>query len=46
MNELIDRGVVIIMVFLEFSEVFGMSDCILVVYEGKIIGELISEEVI
>jgi ribose transport system ATP-binding protein len=44
MNELTDRGVAIIMVSSELPEVLGMSDRILVVHEGKITGELTSEE--
>lgn len=40
MNELIECGVVIIMVLLELFEIFGMSDCIIVVYEGRISGEI------
>ena len=44
MNELTDRGVAIIMVSSELPEVLGMSDRILVVHEGKMTGELTSEE--
>lgn len=44
MNELTDRGVAIIMVSSELPEVLGMSDRIVVVHEGKISGELSSQE--
>ncbi|MED1472458.1 sugar ABC transporter ATP-binding protein [Bacillus salipaludis] len=44
MNELTDRGVAIIMVSSELPEILGMSDRILVVHEGKISGELKSDE--
>lgn len=35
----------IILVFLEMFEVLGMSDCILVMYEGWISGEFMVSEV-
>ncbi|MDR6999754.1 sugar ABC transporter ATP-binding protein [Neobacillus niacini] len=44
MNELTDRGVAIIMVSSELPEILGMSDRILVIHEGKISGELKSDE--
>ncbi|MDQ6598687.1 sugar ABC transporter ATP-binding protein [Bacillus salipaludis] len=44
MNELTERGVAIIMVSSELPEILGMSDRILVVHEGKISGELRSDE--
>lgn len=44
MNELTDRGVAIIMISSELPEVLGMSDRIVVVHEGKIMGELLKEE--
>lgn len=44
MNELTDRSVAIIMVSSELPEVLGMSDRIVVVHEGKISGELSSQE--
>lgn len=44
MNELTDRGMAIIMVSSDLSEVLGMSDRVLVIHEGKISGELSREE--
>ncbi|MCY8913712.1 sugar ABC transporter ATP-binding protein [Bacillus atrophaeus] len=44
MNELTDRGVAIIMVSSELPEIIGMSDRIIVVHEGKISGEVASQE--
>jgi D-xylose ABC transporter ATP-binding protein len=44
MNELIEKGVVIIMVSSELPEILGMSDRILVMHEGKINGEYIWSE--
>ncbi|MDL5143177.1 sugar ABC transporter ATP-binding protein [Bacillus atrophaeus] len=43
-NELTDRGVAIIMVSSELPEIIGMSDRIIVVHEGKISGEVASQE--
>jgi putative multiple sugar transport system ATP-binding protein len=43
-NELIDRGLSIIMISSELPEVLGMSDRIYVVAEGRITGELPTEE--
>lgn len=40
MNELIDRGVCIIMISSELPEVLGMSDRIMIMHEGVINGEL------
>jgi len=40
MNELVDRGVVIIMISSEMEEIFGMSDRIIVLANGEITGEL------
>lgn len=40
MNELIDRGVCIVMISSELPEILGMSDRILVMHEGKIRGEI------
>lgn len=39
MNELAKEGVAIIMISSELPEVIGMSDCILVMHEGRICGE-------
>lgn len=44
MNELAERGVPIIVVSSDLPEVLGVSDRILVMHEGKINGELSSEE--
>lgn len=40
MNELVDKGVSIIMISSELPEILGMSDRILVMHEGKITKEL------
>ena len=40
MNELVVQGVSIIMISSEMEELMGMSDRILVMYEGRISGEL------
>lgn len=39
-------GLSIILVFFEMLEVLGMSDCIIVMYEGYFGGEFICEQVI
>ena len=39
MNELVKRGVAVVMISSELPEVLGMSDRILVMREGKIVGE-------
>lgn len=39
MNELVDRGVVIIMISSEMEEIIGMSDRIIVMSNGKVTGE-------
>jgi len=44
MNQLVERGVGIIMISSELPEVLGMSDRILVIHEGKMAGELTREE--
>ncbi|MCI1305931.1 MAG: ATP-binding cassette domain-containing protein [Lachnospiraceae bacterium] len=44
MNELVDRGVVIIMISSEMEEIFGMSDRIIVLANGEITGELNAKE--
>ena len=40
MNELVEQGISIIMISSEMEELFGMSDRILVLYEGRITGEV------
>jgi D-xylose transport system ATP-binding protein len=40
MNDLVDQGVVVVMVSSELPEVLGMSDRILAVHEGKIMADL------
>ncbi|MHB8065441.1 MAG: sugar ABC transporter ATP-binding protein [Ruminiclostridium sp.] len=45
MNELVKRGIGIIMISSEMPEIIGMSDRILVMHEGKIAGEINSQEV-
>ena len=44
MNELIEQGMSIIMISSEMEELIGMSDRIMVLYEGRITGELQKEE--
>ncbi len=44
MNQLVARGVGIIMISSELPEILGMSDRILVIHEGRIAGELTREE--
>jgi ribose transport system permease protein len=44
MNELAERGVAIIMVSSDLSEILGISDRVIVVHEGHIAGELTKEE--
>jgi putative multiple sugar transport system ATP-binding protein len=44
MNKLVEQGLSIIMISSELPEVLGMSDRIYVVSEGKIAGELTTEE--
>ena len=44
MNELTEQGISIIMVSSEMEELLGMSDRILVLREGRIVGELNSRE--
>jgi len=40
MNDLVDQGVCVVMISSELPEVLGMSDRILVIHEGRIIGSL------
>jgi D-xylose transport system ATP-binding protein len=44
MNDLVDRGVVVIMISSDLAEIIGMSDRILVFHEGRIAGELSADE--
>ncbi|CCW34923.1 ABC-type sugar transport system, ATPase component [Chthonomonas calidirosea] len=44
MNELASQGVGILMISSELPEILGMSDRILVMHEGRIVGELRREE--
>jgi ABC-type sugar transport system ATPase subunit len=44
MNELVERGVSIIMISSEMEELIGMSDRIIVLYRGKVAGELARAE--
>lgn len=44
MNEIIRQGKSIVMISSELPEVLGMSDRIVVMHEGKIVGELAREE--
>ena len=44
MNEMVARGVSIIMISSEMEELIGMSDRIIVLHEGRITGELHPEE--
>jgi ABC-type sugar transport system ATPase subunit len=40
MNDLVDRGVCVVMISSELPEVLGMSDRILVIHEGRLTGAL------
>ena len=44
MRELVDKGISIIMISSELPEILGMSDRILVMYKGKITGEINAKE--
>jgi len=44
MNDLVDRGVCVVMISSELPEVLGMSDRILVIHEGRITGSFSREE--
>ena len=44
MRKLNDRGIAIIMISSELPEIIGMSDRILVMNEGKVVGELAQQE--
>jgi D-xylose transport system ATP-binding protein len=44
MNELVDKGVAVMMISSDLPEILGMSDRILVMHEGKFTGELSAAE--
>ena len=44
MRQLTDRGVAILMISSELPEILGMSDRILVMHDGEIVGELARDE--
>lgn len=44
MNDLVDQGVVVILISSDLAEIIGMSDRILVFHEGRVAGELSSAE--
>ena len=44
MNDLVDKGVCVVMVSSELPEVLGMSDRILVIHEGKLTGSFTRDE--
>lgn len=44
MNELVEQGMSIIMISSEMEELLGMSDRVMVLYEGRVTGELSREE--
>jgi ABC-type sugar transport system ATPase subunit len=44
MTEMIKQGKAVVMISSELPEVLGMSDRIMVMHEGKIVGELNREE--
>ncbi|SHJ94370.1 xylose ABC transporter ATP-binding protein [Tepidibacter formicigenes] len=44
MNQLVEKGVAVVMISSELPEILGMSDRILVMHEGKIKGELNYED--
>jgi ABC-type sugar transport system ATPase subunit len=44
MNEMIRQGKAVVMISSELPEVLGMSDRIIVMHEGRIVGELTQEE--
>ncbi len=44
MNEIVRQGKSIIMISSELPEILGMSDRIMVMHEGRIVGEMTSEE--
>jgi len=44
MNEMIRQGKAVVMISSELPEILGMSDRIMVMHEGKIVGELNREQ--
>ena len=44
MNGLVEQGICVIMISSELPEILGMSDRILIMYKGKLNGELSWEE--
>ncbi len=44
MNDLVDRGVCVVMVSSELPEVLGMSDRVLVIHEGRLTGSFARDE--
>ena len=44
MNELVEQGMSIIMISSEMEELLGMSDRVMVLYEGRMMGELSKEQ--
>jgi ribose transport system ATP-binding protein len=45
MNELLENGAAIIMISSEMQEIIGMSDRVVVMYEGKVTGQFEKEEI-
>lgn len=43
-NELAENGAAVVMITSEMAEILGMSDRIMVMYEGTVVGELSAEE--
>ena len=43
-NELAEQGAAVVMITSEMAEILGMSDRIMVMYEGTVVGELSAEE--
>ena len=44
MNQLAEEGKAVVMISSEMQELLGMSDRIIVMHEGKIVGELSHEQ--
>jgi ABC-type sugar transport system ATPase subunit len=44
MNDLVDRGVCVVMISSELPEVLGMSDRILVIHEGELTGSFTRDD--
>lgn len=45
LREIADQGTAVIMVSSEMPEIIGMSNRVIVMHEGKIVGELVGEEI-